>query len=164
MKFGIIDPIKRSAEIVDADTLQDAEAMVGLNPNGTDHGSVARGLGIVVYEFGLYEKGLGYFSIAGRLYTGGAVLYAYGDGGYTVDIEELPEIDWLRDEAAVELSISAGLIVRPRVAVGDTVYWQWPNPKPDLEKVVQENTKVLTQDGGGTVLIDGDTAVSTKKP
>jgi hypothetical protein len=51
MHFAIIKPATQETSIVDCPDIRDAQALAGLS--GVDHGVVARGLGIVVYEFGL---------------------------------------------------------------------------------------------------------------
>jgi len=92
MKFAIVDPWAKNVALVDAAGMKEAEEAAGLEAGHVDFGSVARGVGIVVFEFGLFDPPdkQRYFSINGGLYAGKAVLYAYGDDGETIDIEVWP--------------------------------------------------------------------------
>jgi hypothetical protein len=87
----------------------------------------------VAYEFGLF-KGIEdghYFSIAGRLYEGPAVIYAFDPQGETVDCPRKPAVLFFRSGYEVEDAIRSGQIKRPVNAVNDVVTWRWPDPQPN---------------------------------
>lgn len=133
MKFGYINPKDRTATIIEHHSLQDAMKIANLEGGSVDFGTVVRGLGVVVYEFGLFvpAQDQHYFGLGGRLWAGNAVLYAYDEGGETID---LPKIDhpivWYNDVADVELSIINGGVVRPGMFVNGKMIWRWPDPPP----------------------------------
>jgi hypothetical protein len=132
MHFAIIDPIKQETLVVDCVSQRDAYKMAGLSPTQIDHGMIVPGLGIVVYEFGLYTppSKQSYFAINGRLYAGVAVLYAMNKEGETVSLQALPPVVFMPNAAAVERSIELGLVDRPKTTVNGQVIWEWPQPQP----------------------------------
>jgi len=132
MKFGIVKPRTREGYTVECETLRDAELVAELDPGAVDHGVVADGIGIVVYEFGLFVPPVdqSYFAIGGRLYAGNAVLYGFHEDGETADLVRLPQISMLSDYRAVERAIAERRIVRPEMSVNGKVMWQWPSAAP----------------------------------
>jgi hypothetical protein len=136
MKFAIVDPhIKRFA-IVDVDSKkQNVKAVAGLGD--VDFGVVARtpdggGIGIMVGEHGLFVPPAeqSYFEIAGKLYAGAAVLYAFDDAGITIDVGALPAVRFFENADDVEAAIAIGQIERPRMAINNVPIWSWPGPSP----------------------------------
>ena len=95
MRFITVDPKREQMMVVDFPELSDAMEIVGLRQGMIDHAVVycnpltGIGLGIVVYEFGLFERDQHYFLIGdGRLYAGCAVLYAFDAKGNTIDMPD----------------------------------------------------------------------------
>lgn len=164
MKFGIIRPRGKEFAVADAPSVQDACRQAGLDPSDVDHGTVARGVGIVVAGFGLYEppEKQSYFGLAGRLYAGPAVIYRYNARGDTIpfDLQPIdfePHILWLPTAADVERAIGERKVERPIGAVNGEVFWRWPEPRPDLHAVVEKMA------GADTVVVDKDTII-TREP
>lgn len=110
------------------DDLVDTEKSAGLDPYAVDHGVVAPGIGIVVFEYGLFvePQQQSYFAINGHLYAGCAALYGFDDEGETVDLDKIPEIQWMDSVEHIEREIAAGRVKRPQIAVNGKVQWQWP--------------------------------------
>lgn len=167
MKFLVIDPRECATRYRSHDDPNQAlRRYTPLEPGKTDHGTISKGLGIIVGEYGLYEPAeqQSYFAIAGRLYAGPAMLYAYNELGVTISLERpmLPPIKWLKTAADVETAIQAREVERPIVAVDGVLVWSWPQPKPDFkaaQDAIAERIKA-----GESVLIDGDTLISGVKP
>lgn len=168
MKYAVIDPFTRAVRIVDRADLRDALREAGLKPGEVDHGTIKPGLAIVVNDRSLSvpPDSQSYFSINGRLYGGPAVAYAYEEGGQSIDLpadlQLEPFILWLPKQANVEVAIACGVIARPRIAVGDRVFWQWPEPEPSEElrgQVAEEMARAMAR--SGTVVIDGDTVITS---
>jgi hypothetical protein len=132
-QFQIIKPKTREAFEVQCEELHDAIRQAGLDPAATDHGMVMRSMGIVVYEFGLFDPPAeqSYFSLLGRLYAGNAVLYGVGPDGGTVDLKTLAIPFWLPTVDDVEKAIAAGLCPRPQMSVNGDAFWNWPQPAPE---------------------------------
>lgn len=88
MKFLLIDAKAKTAKVEDYKELSDAKTALGLDK--VDHGVLARGLGYVVDEFGLFKPAdeQHYFSIGLLLIAGNCVMYAYNRAGETEDIDE----------------------------------------------------------------------------
>jgi hypothetical protein len=130
MKFVVIDPRKISVEQIDAPELHEALNLAGLTPHEIDHGVVTHGIGIVVYEFGLFVPPTEqrYFAVGKGLYAGTAVLYGYDERGETVDLAIWPPPRFFGSIDAIEQAIAADEIVRPRIAIDSTVTWEWPQP------------------------------------
>ena len=133
MKFGIIDPAAKTLVVRDFETLRDAQRAAGLDK--VDHGTIARGLAIVVYEFGFFEPAdrTHYFSVTGGLYAGNAVLYGYDEAGETVDVHEsmVPPITFFDTVGDIVVAMIRGLVRRPRHSVNnEPPTWQWPQPMP----------------------------------
>lgn len=136
MLFGIINATARTVEIADHPSDDAAKAQAGLV--NVDHGVVLRatdkahGIAIMVYEYGLFEppEQQSFFGLAGRLYAGNAVLYAFNAGGDTVDLKVYPRVMFMPSVRAVERNIQLGLIQRPIMSANDVVIWQWPAPAP----------------------------------
>jgi hypothetical protein len=161
MKFGIIDPRACTFTVRDFADVDAAELAAGLTPGAVDHGTVARRVGIIVSEYGLYEHPAAqhYFSIDRRLYAGPAVLYQTDSRGVTIDLEFGGRWfgTWYANADAIEEAIAAGKIDRPQVGIGDAVVWRWPAPKPDLSRMTTIMAERLAK--GETVVIDGDTII-----
>lgn len=139
MKFGIIDPTKKTTTTVEAKEFADALVLAGLKRGEVDHHDiVASGLGIVVFEFGLFAPAhrQSYFAIGGQLYGGNAVLYAYDELGVSIDFKRddwadvLNAILWFDSAADVEAAIAMTVVQRPQIAVNGEVGWQWPAAAP----------------------------------
>jgi len=136
MKFLLIDPKARKLHVGDFPELNDAKIAAGLNPREVDHGTVARRLSIVVYEFSLFvpPEEQFYFSLGDQLFAGSAVIYQTNSIGETVNFDKtiltatFPNPGWLRWYRSVneiEAAISGGTLRRPQTAVNDTVLWSW---------------------------------------
>jgi hypothetical protein len=166
MKFGIIDPRACTFTIGDFATIEDAERAAGLTPGAIDHGTVTRGLGIIVSEYGLFDPPdrQHYFSIDRRLYAGGAVLYRVDSRGITIDLEFGGRWfgSWYADAGEVEQAIREGAIERPQQGFGELIVWRWPGPRPDGEQMQKAIVDALA--AGKDVVIDGDTVLTAKEP
>lgn len=131
IRFLTIQPAKKFSVWVQAPSLTSAMALIDLDK--VDHGVVSPGLGIVVYEYGLFVPPAEqhYFSIRAKLYAGNAVLYAFDKMGETVSLARhaVPEIVFMPSAASVERSIQLGLVERPQMAINGEVTWQWPEPR-----------------------------------
>lgn len=141
MKFGLINPKRKTVLIVDAKNLDAALARAGLKMGAVDHAVVAPGLGIIVHEYALlipprqqrYFTLLASASYTRQLYGGNAVLYAFDEHGETIDAhDDVPlHVTWFADAFAVEDAIDKGFIPRPTIRVNDVVTWEWQaNPPP----------------------------------
>src|SRR5262245_16560975 len=111
MRFAIIDPGTQTAVLEDFPNVRAAYKHAGLNACEIDHGIVSMGLAIVVHEYSLFEPAeqQHYFSIAGKLYAGKAVLYAFDiENRGTIDLLTLPAVVFLPNKAAVERLIEIG--------------------------------------------------------
>jgi hypothetical protein len=131
-QYIIVNPKDRTIKPVLAETLDEAKLVAGLAIDSTDHGSLVRGLGYVVYEYGLFVPPAqqSYFGVAGKLIAGTAVFYRYDDMGETQDLRlsEFPDVRWYLGVNDVEASIDRGEIVRPTMSMNNVVFWQWPDP------------------------------------
>lgn len=137
MKYGLIDPKAKTANVAAYPDIVQAEKAIGLQPGCVDHGlldrSQTRVLGIVVDEFGLFKPTAeqNYFAIGKHLYAGPAVIYLERrEDGAPIDVEELPPIRWFDDAKAVEQAIEMGEITQPSMSIGEEVIWVWPQPGP----------------------------------
>jgi hypothetical protein len=132
VKFVVINPKYRTIVTTNADSLHEAQVSVGLG--SVDHGLIARGIGYVVDEFGLYKPVAQqhYFGCAGRLIAGASVFYGIDEAGETVPLmrSQIPNVRWYLGANDVEAAIERGKIQRPQIAVNGTVLWQWPQPAP----------------------------------
>lgn len=133
MRYLIVDPNTKSVRSCEAEHIHDAEQQAGLDVNHVDHGTVVRyrdgGIGIVVYEFGLLEppEQQKFFSLAGQLFAGPAVLYAFDETGETCPMPKLPNPPlWFDTVEDIELAIAANVVKRPATSVNGAVLWQWP--------------------------------------
>ena len=133
MRYIIIDPAARVALPEDHPSFDSALRSAGLDPKAVDHGTVGEGLGIVVYEYGLFKptETSAYFTINGRLFEGPAVLYGYDKAGETVEARTSPSQPILfRTADEVEAEIVGGRVNRPTMSVNGRVLWQWPQRPP----------------------------------
>jgi hypothetical protein len=132
-QFIIVNPKARTISAARFPSLLDAQAMAGLG--NVDHGSLVRGLGYVVDEFGLFVPPMkqSYFGIGSHLIAGTAVFYGYDEAGETIDLRRsaFPDVRWFLGVNDVEASIDHGDTVRPIMAANGVVLWQWPNPPPE---------------------------------
>jgi hypothetical protein len=136
IKYAIVNTWRRQSQILEFPNLDQAMRHAGLTPMEVDHGVLSRsingdGIGLFVAEFGLgvppdRQK---YFAVRHSLFAGNAVLYAFNEGGETIDMTRMPPIVWL-DGDEVEAAIQQGAIVRPQLAVNGEVFWRWPGPLP----------------------------------
>lgn len=130
MLFGIIDATQQTSTLEDWPDLRQAQRRAGIT--NVDHGGIAPGVGITVYQFGLFVSPAKqrYFAIARQLFAGNAVLYGFDERGESVDLLMLPQVYFLPGAAAVERSIALGLIQRPQMSVNGEVTWEWPSDPP----------------------------------
>jgi len=152
---------------IDAATFDDALGVIGLSPRHIDHGIVRRGIGIALYEFGLYIPATRqqFFSIDRKLYAGSAILYGVGASGETIDLDLDPTMfRFYSDVPEIERAIARGEIDRPIFAAGGEVLWRWPEPRPDLDAAVDRMAAAIND--LRRLVIDGDTIVrsSTEEP
>ena len=165
MKFIIIDPKAQQVRTLVANDLHDAKLSVNLPTNRVDHGTIRPGLAIVIYDHCLFDPAetTPYFALNRKLYGGCAIVYAYDQGGDTIDIDEraVPRPIWLADADAVEKAIMRGLVERPQMAVNGEVFWQWPLPMPDLAEFARRSAEAMGKNGGA--VIDGDTFITVIK-
>ena len=126
MRFILIDPARRAVERVEADDVHKASPK--LSTSNVGHGSVAPGIGIIVYQYGLLEGAGPYFALDRQLYAGDAILYGVDQAGETIDMPPRLPIAaplWLDTKEDVERAIRKGLVDRPQTAVNGAVLWQW---------------------------------------
>jgi len=144
--FGILRADLQAFAFSRFETLNDALLSIGLKPGEVDHGTVAPGVSIVVYQFGLYlppEKTY-YASINRQLIADRAVLYAYDKYGETASLTtlSLPKILYHgMGQENVEKAIQAGIVNRPVVKAGPNLIWQWPeqvDPEETIEKALDQ--------------------------
>jgi hypothetical protein len=132
-RFVVVNPRKRTKEIIECDSIVDAQASVGLY--GVDHGVICHGLGYCVYEYGLFVPPLeqSYFGLGGHLIAGPAVFYGFDETGETVDLRlsEFPDVRFYLGINDVEAAIDRGEIERPFMAVNGVELWHWPQPAPE---------------------------------
>jgi hypothetical protein len=131
-KFVIVNPKAKALIAMYCDDVDEIYSFAGLPPLEVDHGVVRPGIGVVVYEFGLFAdpKDISYFAMEGQLFAGNAVLYGYDvKSGETRDVEDIPVPLWLEGQEGVEAAIAAGLVARPIMAVNGVVTWQWPDAR-----------------------------------
>ena len=100
-----------------------------------DHGTVIPGLGIVVYEYSLFDEQAAWFGAGGQLFAGKAVVYGYDGQGEGVDVKQSPaqfthnkeiHLRFYHSAAEVEAAIMLAEIQRPQMRVNGAVLWQWP--------------------------------------
>jgi hypothetical protein len=130
-KFVIIRPDEFTVTIEEHDDVPAAKRAAGLDR--VDHATLAPGVGMFVYEFGLLEDPAQqhFFSLDGDLYAGGAVIYRENPDGDLDDVPGVPPIVFLgRGAARAEAAIERGTLRRPETAVNGQVLWRWP-PKAD---------------------------------
>lgn len=139
MQYIIIDATKKTVQLIETATFQDAKMAAGLD-KGLDFGRVGP-YNIAVYEFGLIElpEKHDFFSIAGQLFAGNAVIFGATETGETrslsdSDLADIKEAAVFHDSVMdVEKAIAEGSILRPKMTVNDEVIWQWPDKSSILE-------------------------------
>jgi hypothetical protein len=155
MKFVTIEAHGEKVKLVDVKHEHDALKLIGIDPMQTDHGMVFRdhesgiGVGIIVYEFGLFEPAdeTHYFILpvretGNRLYAEKAVIYAFDIAGDSIDIpvDTTPPVTFYHSRAVVEEAIKVGIVARPEASVNGEVTWRWPDPPPaKFHKKMREN-------------------------
>jgi hypothetical protein len=123
-RFVRIDPTAKTVTAVEAEEAIDAAQT--LKSGEIDFGTVAPGISIIVWEYGLLEGDGPYFVLDQQLYAGEAILYGYDEAGETVDMPTLADPPlWLADKTEVELAILAGLVERPESRVNGALIWRW---------------------------------------
>lgn len=164
MKFGIVNPHRQTLLFAELDSISAAIAAAGLVPSQIDFGTIGPGLGIIVYTEGLFDTTgkQSYFTVdyqhavkdRKRLYGGPAVLFSVNDRGNMVSfrIGEVNAMHWYRDAAAVEKGIKEGKVDRPTIGVNEKLFWSWPEPKPDMEKIMDAIDKLGNVVGSPRVL------------
>ena len=164
MKFALIDPKRKLIKTLDLPTADVAKQLAGLKLGETDDAAIklanlTPGISIIVAEFGLYVPAdqQSYFAIAGRLYAGSAVLYAFDRGGNTIDLLDTVTVQWLPTAEHVEAAIAADIIERPHLSFNGKTYWTWPDPRPDMRPVVEAMA------GTDDIVIGGDTFLTVRK-
>ena len=131
MRFWIIEPAKRATRLFECEDVPDAKREAGLDL--VDFGTVSRGIGIIVYEHGLYQDAdtHPYFAIGGLLYCGNAVLFGFDEGGATIDLPKTPipdrALQWFAGRVEIEAAIAAGRVQRPEVRINGVPVWAWPS-------------------------------------
>lgn len=149
MKYGRIDAAAHKLDIIESDLFDSAERMCGLDPGKTDHGTIGHhpdvgGIGIVVAEFGLFVPPLNqyYFALDARLFAGNAMLYCYDEAGDTVDFDDTGLVTprWFASGMEVARAITKGELIRPQLSVNGVVVWEWPQSRPDLERLSRRLT------------------------
>src|SRR5262252_9939743 len=115
MRYVVIDPEKQTTRAIEASGFDVALDVARLGSVGRDHAVAAPGIAIVVFEFGLYMSPTEqhYFALGRRLYAGTALLYAFDEGGNTVDLTRNPVPRFFKSPAEIEAAISSGEIERP---------------------------------------------------
>jgi len=161
MKYVAVLVEGRVAVELDQPTFADALSAVGLSLNHIDHGMVRPGVGIAVYEFGLYvpAKRQRFFSIDRKLYAGTALLYGVDARGETVDLaSDSVAVRFYADLPEIERAIARGQIDRPVFAAGGEVLWRWPEPRPDLDAAIERMAGAIND--LRRLVIDGDTIIA----
>src|SRR5262245_8808682 len=130
MRYAVIDPEKQTTRAIDASSFTVALDAAGLGDVGRDYSLVNRHIGIVVFEYGLFDPPAEqhYFGLGGKLFGGNALLYAFNERGETIDLTECPQPRFFNSLAEIEAAIYCGEIARPMQVINDKVIWQWPNP------------------------------------
>jgi hypothetical protein len=115
--------------------LDNAIRSAGLTPGQVNYDIILPMLGIVVYEWALFQgEKIRYFSIGKQLFAGPAVLYHVDkDGGIiNLDMGDLPPVMFYGSFDEVEKVIEDGYITRPAIIYGDQILWRWPDPNGQL--------------------------------
>lgn len=115
--------------------LADAFSVAGLDRLSVDHGSIAPGYMIIVYEFGLLRgPSDAYFRLGRQLSNGNAILYHIDDFGETIDFPQrvinhwadgCPDVEFFPNLSAIETAIAAGRVDRPSIRISGEIIWQW---------------------------------------
>lgn len=160
MRFIIVDAHKCEIREANASDLTDTYPEAGLERGSVDHGTIRRGFSIVVKDYGLFDDPdkVPYFALAGALYSGNAVIFAYDQAGETVDIDwktgELANfIQWFSSRTEIERAIAAKTVVRPTAAINGVVHWTWPEQNRDWGKGAIEADPNQIIDMGDVVII-----------
>ena len=132
MKYFLVDAEKQNVRVIECEDLDAAKQIAGLDPIGVDHGTIAEGWGIVVYEFGLCEPMQYYFATGtshAQLFAGNGVIYQYDTEGETVDVDTATVflIQFFKGIEEVEKAISEGRVHRPYTAINGIKISEWQN-------------------------------------
>jgi hypothetical protein len=172
-RYIVIDARAKSETVMHLNSFEDALKNAGLTPGKVDHGTIRRGLAIVVDEYGLFvpPDQQRYFAIGRHLYAGpAAVLYGFDEQGETIDVDiqycrhgfhPLSPTRfgrWFDSIDEIEAAIAKGEIDRPVIGSSDQIIWKWPGPRPDMTPLID---KIASHEG--TTIIDGDTTITTEK-
>jgi len=127
----VIEPKTCTIRVLNVAAFDHAVKAAGLVPGRVDHGMAAPGIGIVVFEYSMFEPADGrhWFAIGSKLYGGNALLYGVGDGGETIDLFKPPPVIFFPNAQAVEKAITAGTIERPTIRINGVPYWTWPGKR-----------------------------------
>jgi hypothetical protein len=130
MRFVTIDATKRRVDVVAANRIDQVLKLVGLDPGHVDLTRACDGIGIMVWEFGLRAdpETVKFFSLGDQVYAGNAVLFAYGEGGESIDLADKPPVMFYRSAREVEMAIQRDEIARPTVVINGNLVWAWPHP------------------------------------
>ena len=143
MKFLLIDAKAKTMKVENHKDLKDAQAALGLA--SVDHGSLIRGLGYVVDEFGMFAAPdkQHYFAFGEKQIAGNCVMYGYADNGMTVDVDGGANlglrfsiqgiesiISFFDGHEEIERDIERHALLRPQIKYDGKVIWQWPAPAP----------------------------------
>lgn len=124
MKFLMIDAAAKTVKIEDHRNLVMAEQALGLNPRAVDHGSFQKGLGYVVFEFGLFDppERQNYFAVGRSLIAGNCVAYAYDESGETIDVKGANlDVHFFQSVDDVKAAIALGsMLIRLRHTAAKT--------------------------------------------
>lgn len=153
MRYGRIDARAHKLDLIEADLIDTAKRLCGLEPLKTDDGVVWKepgigGVAIIVAEFGLFMPPLNqhYFAFDDRLYAGNALLYGFDDVGETIDFDapvlgthqERATLRWFESGYDVSKAITRGELIKPQLVLNGSVVWEWPQPRPDMERLARK--------------------------
>jgi hypothetical protein len=132
MKFALINPEKRTNEVIEAKDVKAALKHAGLEPGQVDHGSITRYIHFVCYEFCLFVPLAEqfYFTRNHKLFAGNVVFYMVNDLGETVDFDTDPSVYFLGNGYGAEQAVRSGRVDRPMVTLNGEIMWMWPDPPP----------------------------------
>jgi hypothetical protein len=140
MRFGVIDPQRRSVQVLECRDLLEALKHAGLKLGEVEHAIVCNGIAIVVDHYSLMtppgEQNYFALTINGarrQLFGGNAVLYGFDHVGTAVNIDDQKplHVTWISTPEAVEDAIKNGFVERPALKRDGVTMWEWtPAPTP----------------------------------
>lgn len=133
MKFLTIKVAEKKIDFFEGkEPYECLQAAIGLDRMKTDHGTLAPGLGIIVYELGLLEpEHQHFFAVGKQLFEGNALVYRYNQMGETEDVRNADLIvlrthtTFIEGRETVEQLIQIGDVDRPQSSVNGEVLWKW---------------------------------------